>query len=265
MENHEYGDIIGSGDAPYLNRLAATYGLATSYYAIRHPSLPNYLALISGSTQGITDDCATCSVDAPNLMDQLEAHHKTWGAYIEDLPSPCFNGPSAGGPLAMIGRGTYVRRHDPFMYFVDIRDNPSRCGRVVPLDRLRDDLARDQLPDFVWITPNLTHDMHSASVRAGDAWLASFVPAILQSLAWRNDGVLFITWDEGTTDAGCCGNATGGRVPTLVIAPSSKPGYRSDTQYTHYGLLRTIEDAWQLGHLGHAGDPTTTPMSDLFR
>ncbi|MGH2458992.1 MAG: alkaline phosphatase family protein, partial [Chloroflexota bacterium] len=265
MENHEYGEIVGSSEAPYFNQLANTYGLANRYYAIRHPSLPNYLALMSGSTQGMTDDCGTCSVDAPNLVDQLEAHGKTWGAYLEDLPAPCFNGASAGGPLALVGRGTYVRRHNPFMYFANIRDNPARCDRVVPLDRFSEDLSHDRLPDFVWITPNLRHDMHSASIRAGDDWLASFVPKILDSSAWRNGGVLFITWDEGTTDAGCCGNAAGGRVATLVIAPNSKPGYRSETPYTHYSLLRTVEDAWQLGHLGHAGDPTTNPMADFFR
>src|SRR5579883_1848519 len=105
MENKEYDDIIGSPNAPYLNHLAATYGLATEYFANYHPSLPNYLELISGANQGITDDCGTCSVDAPNLVDQLEAHGKTWRAYMEDLPSPCFNGPSAGGPLAVVGRG----------------------------------------------------------------------------------------------------------------------------------------------------------------
>lgn len=265
MENREYGEVIGSPDAPYTNRLANTYALATRYYAIRHPSLPNYLALISGSTQGKTTDCETCTIDAPNLVDQLTVRQKTWTAYMDDLPGPCFNGTRAGGPLSLIGRAGYVRRHDPFMYFDDIRENPDRCRRVVPLSRFADDLGRNQLPAFVWITPGLSHDMHSSSTRDGDNWLASFVPAILQSSAWRNGGVLFITWDEGTTDAGCCGTAGGGHVPTLVIAANGKPGYRSSLLYTHYSLLRTIEDAWRLGYLGHAGDPATNAMAEFFQ
>lgn len=265
MENREYGQIIGSPDAPYLNQLADRYALATRYYAVRHPSLPNYLALISGSTQGMTTDCGTCSVSGPNLVDQLEAHHKSWKAYMEDLPGPCFNGVSAGGPLSLIGQAGYVRRHNPFMYFANIRENPQRCRNVVPLSQFASDLAKNQLPSFVWITPSLRHDMHSADTRVGDAWLSSFVPTILHSTAWRDGGVLFITWDEGTSNAGCCGVPGGGHIPTLVIRAAGKPGFRSAVPYTHYSLLRTIEDAWNLGYLGHAGDPQTNPMSDFFR
>jgi len=265
MENREYDQVIGSADAPYLNQLANTYGLATRYYAIRHPSLPNYLALTSGSTHGVTDDCATCTVNSINLVDQLEAHRKTWAAYMEDLPNPCFNGASAGGPLALIGRGGYVRRHDPFMYYDNVRESSERCHRVVSLSQLTDDLANNRVPNFAWITPNLQHDMHSSDTRAGDDWLASFVPTILGSSAWKDGGVLFITWDEGTTDAGCCDVAAGGHVPTLVIAANGKRGYRSGVPYNHYSLLRTIEDLWGLDHLGHAADPATKPMSDFFR
>lgn len=264
MENREYSAVIGSPDAPYSNQLASTFGLATRYYAIRHPSLPNYLALISGSIQGITNDCGSCSVNGPNLVDQLDAHHLSWGAYMEDLPSPCFNGTDAGGPLVLIGRDGYVRRHDPFLYFADIRTNPGRCRRVVPLSQLDAALQGGQVPDFVWITPNLQHDMHNSSTRDGDRWLASFVPKILASSAWRNGGVLFVTWDEGTTNDGCCG-VSGGRVPLLVVAASGKRGVRSAIPHTHYSLLRTIEDAWQLGYLGHAGDPNTSSLREFFR
>ncbi len=265
MENREYDQVIGSPDAPYINHLAATFALATRYYAIRHPSLPNYLALISGSTRGITDDCATCTVAAPNLVDQLEAQHRTWTAYMEDLPRPCFQGTQAGGGLPLIQENGYVRRHDPFIYFDDIRTSPERCRRIVPWDEFAGDLARGRIADFVWISPNLGHDMHSASTREGDTWLATFVPLILRSTAWKDHGALFIVWDEGTTAAGCCGNAAGGRVPALVIAADGRRGYRSDLVHTHYSLLRTIEDAWGLGYLAHAGDPETTPLGEFFQ
>jgi hypothetical protein len=264
MENKEYGDVIGSPAAPYLNRLATAHGSADRYYAIRHPSLPNYLALISGSTQGMTTDCAVCSFAAPNLVDQLEQHGHSWTAYVEDLPRPCFSGPFAGSLVDWLRGSVYVRRHNPFMYFDDVRDDARRCGQVVPLSHFSADLAAQHLPDFVWISPNLKHDMHSGSVRAGDDWLAAFVPPILETSAWRENGVLFITWDEGKSDQGCCGNAAGGHVPTLVVAAAGRPGFHSPLPYTHYSLLRTVEDAWGLELLGHSADSTTTPMADFF-
>lgn len=265
MENKEYGEIIGSDDAPYINNLARTYALATRYYAIRHPSLPNYLALVSGSTQGMTSDCSDCSFKAPNLADQLEAHQRSWGADMEDMPEPCYNGAYAGGPLAFLGVASYARKHNPWMYFEDITSDPARCGRVVPFTQLATDLAAGKLPDFVWITPNLKHDMHNGTVADGDGWLATTVPPLLASPAWRDNGVLFIVWDEGTSDAGCCGNAAGGHTPAIVVAADGKRGYQSPFPYSHYSLLRTIEDAWQLGYLDHAADPGTQAMSDFFK
>jgi acid phosphatase len=264
MENKEYGDVIGSNAAPYENKLAQTFASADRYHGVAHPSLPNYLALVSGSTQGRTDDCATCSFDAPNLVDQLEARGKSWAAYEEGLPAPCFNGPEAVSVVERVIGGGYVRRHNPLMYFRDVSGNPARCSRVVPLTAFADDVTAGRLPDFVWITPNLRHDMHDGSVAEGDAWLLTIVPSILDSPAWQNNGLLVITWDEGTTNAGCCGSAAGGHVPTLVLAAAGKRGYHSAVPYSHYSLLRSIEDAWQLGHLGHAGDPQTSPMADFF-
>ncbi len=251
MENKEYGQIIGNPDAPYLNELAARYALATRSYAVTHPSLPNYLALLGGDTFGVTSDCTSCLVDQTNLVDQLEARRKTWRAYMEGLPQPCFLGPSAGD---------YALKHDPFLYFRDIRDNPARCDQVVPLTRFAADLAAGTLPDFAWVTPNLQHDMHDGSVVDGDRWLAAVVPAILTSTAWRQDGLLLITWDEGNSDAGCCDLAAGGHVPTLVIATNGTPGARLATPVSHYSVLRTIEDAWGLDHLSHSGDPSVRPL-----
>ncbi|MGO8951180.1 MAG: alkaline phosphatase family protein [Ktedonobacterales bacterium] len=254
MENREAGDIIGSPQAPYLNKLAETYGLADSSYAIAHPSLPNYLALLGGETFGIDSDCTTCYVQAPNLVDDLTAGHKSWGAYMESMPSPCFIGDSY----------PYAQKHDPFMYFDDIRNNPARCRQVVPLTGLENQLAAGRVPDFIWITPNMCSDMHDCSTTQGDSWLAEWVPRILASPAWKTGGVLFITFDEGTTDDGCCRYAGGGHIVTLVISPLGKPHYRSNIPYDHYSLLRTIADAWGMPELGHAADPATTPLVDFF-
>jgi phosphatidylinositol-3-phosphatase len=257
MENHEYGSIIGSAAAPYINSLANSYGLATNYYGVSHPSLPNYLALTAGSTFGITSDCTTCYVGATNIADQVESSGRSWKAYMEDMPSPCYAGASAGN---------YAMKHNPFMYYNDIRNNAARCAaHVVPFNQFAGDMSSGQVPNFVWITPNMCNDMHDCAVSTGDGWLRSVVPMITASAAFRNGGVLFITADEGSSNAGCCGDSWGGRVATLVISPRVIRGFRSSVAENHYGLLRTIEDGFHLAHLGAAGWSSSTPLREYFR
>jgi hypothetical protein len=257
MENHEYGAVIGRPDSPYVNGLAASYGLATNYFAASHPSLPNYFALTAGSTFGIASDCTTCFVNAINIADQVESSGRSWKAYMEDMPTPCYMGASSG---------SYAMKHNPFMYYNDIRNNPARCAaHVVPFTQFGVDLSTGQVPNFVWITPNMCNDTHDCPVATGDAWLGSIVPRITGSPAFRNGGALFITWDEGSSNAGCCGDAWGGHVATLVISPKSIPGARSSIAENHYSLLRTIEDGFGLAHLGAAGWSSSVPMREYFR
>jgi hypothetical protein len=257
MENHEYGSVIGRPEAPYVNSLAATYGLATNYYAASHPSLPNYFALTAGSTFGIASDCTTCYVTATNIADQVESSGRSWKAYMEDMPAPCYMGSSSGN---------YAMKHNPFMYYTDIRNNPARCAaHVVPFAQFGVDMSSGQVPNFVWITPNMCNDTHDCPVSTGDAWLGNIVPRITGSAAFRNGGLLFITWDEGSSNASCCGDAWGGHVATLVISPRSISGFRSSTAENHYSLLRTIEDGFQLGHLGAAAWSSNVPLREYFR
>ncbi len=255
MENHEASSIIGNTSAPYINSLAQQYGFAANFYAIGHPSLPNYLALIGGDTFGITSDCTTCFVNAPNLVDQLEGAGKSWKAYMEDMPSPCFVGNS--GTL-------YRQKHNPFIYFDDIRKNAARCNQIVPFTQFATDLQKNRVPNYAWITPNMCDDMHSCSIGAGDAWLKTWVTKILASPAWQQNGVLFITYDEGSTTMGCCTVASGGHIATVVISPLGKPAYQSAIVYDHYSLLRTIEEAWDLPLLNGANCDCSQPMADFF-
>src|SRR3989440_3492155 len=257
MENHEYGSVIGSAAAPYANSLASTYGLATNYYGASHPSLPNYLALTAGSTFGITSDCTTCYVSATNIADQVEASGRSWKAYMEDMPSACYLGASSGN---------YAMKHNPFLYYTDIRNNAARCAaHVVPFAQFSADMSSGQVPSLVWITPNMCNDMHDCAVSTGDAWLGSVVPTITGSAAFRNGGVLFITFDEGSSNAGCCGSTSGGHVVTLVISPRSISRYRSGIAENHYGPLPPIEDAFRLAHLGAAASAANVPLRAYFR
>jgi len=249
MENHGYDEIIGNPDAPFLNLLADSYGVATNYVAVGHPSLPNYLALTSGDTFGITTDCTDCFQQAPNLVvDRVAASGRTWRAYMESMPSPGYLGDAY----------PYMQKHNPFVYYDDLRTDPAQLANVVPASQLAADLATvPTTPAFGWITPNMLDDMHDGTVAQGDAWLSQQIPALQSAPAWtEQQSLLVITWDEND-------NAPGNQVATLVIADQVAPGFRSATAYNHYSLLRTIEVAWGLEPLT-ANDAEAAIMTDFF-
>ena len=254
MENKEYPQIIGSPDAPYVNGLAAHYLLAERSYAVAHPSLPNYLALLGGDTFGVTSDCTGCHVSAVNIVDQLERAGISWGAYLEDLPRPCFGGAGAGG---------YAKKHNPFAYYDDIAGSPARCGKLVGFARLAGGLRSGRLPTYVWISPNLCDDGHDCGVATGDRFLARTVPALLHELGPH--GFLVITWDEGGSDRGCCGTAQGGHIATILAGPDVLSGARERGPVDHYGVLATIEEALGLPRLASANDPLAGRLTPLFR
>lgn len=240
FENKDRGSVIGARDAPTFTAMARRYAQLTRYYGVAHPSLPNYLALISGSTQGVTTDCTSCSFDAKTLAATLPEAQRTWKLYAEGLPRAGFTG-------AFSGR--YAKKHIPFLYFrgVDMQ-------RVVPFTQLRTDLARGQLPDYAMIVPDLCDSMHDCSVRTGDTWLRRELPSLLT----LQNTVVFVTFDEGTSDA-----HGGGRVPALVLGTAVRPHSTYYRVATHYGLLRTIEDAWGLPRLGRTA--TATPITGIWR
>lgn len=253
LENKEYGDVIGSPEAPYLNGLIHRSGLATRSYAITHPSLPNYLALTSGSTHGITSDCTDCRVAGPNLASQLDRAGRSWNAYLEGAPGRCFAGSEANG---------YAKKHNPLAYYDDIVRNRVRCQRLVPLSTLTRDLRSGALPDFALISPDLCHDTHDCGIGVGDRFLADLVPAVRAELGPH--GFLVLTWDEGTTDAGCCGVARGGHIGTVVIGPDVRRGARSSRPVDHYGVLRFIERALALPSLAGARRADDRALRSLF-
>lgn len=246
MENKDYGSIVGSGAAPYENRLIARYGLATNFYAETHPSEPNYIALTSGGLQG-TDSDGTYDLSVPSLFDQVETSGRTWHVYAQGYPGNCFRSfqadPIQDGPGAP---GDYVRKHNPAISYTSISGDPARCANIGKLAGFDPGAA-----DFEMIIPNEINDMHSSSVSAGDAFLATFVPQIIDSPDFA-DSLLIITWDEDSTNG-----AGGGHIATIVASPGMTPGSRFDGAATHYSLLRTIEQAWGLPLLGAAATAGT--------
>ena len=243
FENKPETGIIGSPDAPYITTLAASCALATDYHGVTHPSLPNYLAATSGSTNGVADDGGPAAhpLAGPSLFGQVGAAGKEWRSYEESMPSPC----------ALASSGTYAVKHNPAAYFTAVRTDCARWD--VGLDQLTADLGADHLPAFALVTPDLCHDMHSCSVSAGDTWLRRTLPTLLSSSIYAHGTTaILITWDEDDS-------AHDNRVPLLVVAPSVAPQTRIGAKLDHYSLLRTTEQMLGLPFLGSAAQATPIP------
>ena len=248
LENHGYDQIIGSRQAPFLNRLARRGALATNYYAVGHPSLPNYLALTTGSTDGVTSDCNSCETSSPTLAGQLQNAHIPWRAYFEGIPTPGFEG------RAFLD---YTKHYNPFAYSEQIGDGAAR-KHVVGFGGLRHDLRRGSLPRFSWIAPDLLHDGHNASVAASDRFVARLVPRIVRALGPH--GVLIVTWDEAQGVVG----PRGGHIALIATGPGARRRARVSTPTNHYSLLATLEAGLRLPPLGQAGAPSTQLLAGLL-
>jgi len=256
LENKEYTSVVGNTQMPYFNTLARQYTLLTHYFAISHPSLPNYIALVGGDTLGITSDCSKCWVNSPNLADLIESAGLTWRTYQESMPSPCDTSDNS----------LYAHRHDPFIYFDDIRTNAARCQNgIVPLTALDSDLANNSLPDFSFIVPNLCNSSHNCALSVTDAWLNTWVTKVMASQAYDQHTLIVVTWDEGQSNQTCCGfSSGGGRVAIVLISPLVRQGFRDNTSYTHYSLLKTIAESWGLQALGQAADAQVSLIAAPF-
>ena len=242
LENKQRDKVLGNPAAPAFNAFAANGAVLAGYRGVTHPSLPNYLALVSGSTHGIASDCTSCTVRGRSLADTLEAKRRTWKTYAEGLPRPGWTGPL---------RGRYAKRHVPFLYFRTVLSKPARLRRVVPLSQLSRDLAAKRLPDFALVVPDLCHDMHDCPVATGDAWLKRFLPRLLR----LPNTAVFVVFDES--------DSLDPRVPGLVIGTAVRPGSQFRPRLSHYGLLRTIEDAWGLARLGRSA--SVGPITGIWR
>jgi hypothetical protein len=216
FENQDYGSVIGSSDAPYTNLIASECGLATNFFAETHPSLPNYIAMTSGSTQGITDDedPASHPLSVPSIFSQLGSD---WRSLEESMPSNCLRS----------NFGEYAVRHNPAAYYTNV----DCAAQDVPLTSIPDLSAR-----FTFVTPNVCNDTHDCPVQTGDAWLSGFLPKIIESPEYEErETAVFITWDE---DNGGSSN----HIPTLVLSPFTRPGTQAVARYDHYSMLRTTEE-----------------------
>lgn len=237
MENHSSSDVIGSSAAPYLNSLAGQGASFSHSFAITHPSEPNYVALFSGSTQGVTNDSCPHTFSAANLGRELIAAGDTFAGYSDSMPSNGYTGCSSGD---------YARKHNPWSNFSNVPSTSNLTYTEFPHDYTK-------LPTVSFVIPNLQHDMHDGTVQQGDTWLHDNLDSYAQ-WAKTHNSLLVVTWDEDD-------NSADNQIPTIFVGAGITPGTYSET-INHYSVLRTLEDLYHLPHAGASA--TTRPITDIW-
>jgi phospholipase C len=242
-ENHAYSDIIGSSNASYISLLARQGAVFTQSYAITHPSQPNYLALFSGSTQGVSSDNCPQTFSGSNLGSSLLHARLSFIGYSESMPENGYTGCYAPDSLT----ADYARKHNPWVDFTNVPASSNLTFNNFPTNY-------NMLPTVSFVIPNQYDDMHSASVQQGDSWLQGHLSGYAQ-WARAHNSLLIITWDE---DDGSASN----QIPTLFIGSMVKPGRYSE-QINHYSVLRTIEDMYGLPALNESAN--VGAISDVWQ
>jgi len=230
FENTGFDEALSQ---PFFKRVAAQGAVLTNYRAVAHPSQPNYVALVAGTTRGVVDD-RNVDLDLRHLGDLLEARGKTWKVYAEGYPGNCFLGAQ---------HGRYVRKHVPFLSFKNVQTNPERCAKIVEADQLFADVRSGSLPDYSMVVPDLDDDGHDTGAEFADRWFERRFGPLLADPAFTQELLFVATFDEDD-------RMGGNRVYTALVGPAIRPGLVSNAPYTHYSLLRTVEDAFGLGTLG---------------
>ncbi len=263
MGNHAICDILTScgGNGSYTTALAEGYGLAAHYVGCKATDLPNYLCLTGGSDFGCarygggpnSNNCTRAAWNATNIVDRLESAGLTWKAYLEGIPSNCYGSDS----------GSYLVRHNPFVYYGDIARSAARCARVVPAGRADSALLSDlgspsNASNYMWITPNACNGMYYCPIETGDAYLSHLVLPILTSNVFRTQrAALFLTFDQ---DSGGAGHPN---LLTVWAGPAAAARYNTSRFYNHSSLLATIETNWNLPPLT-SSDGNARDMAEFF-
>lgn len=280
MENTGYKTVVGNPNAPYLNSMIDRFALATHYQATGHASLDNYIAMTSGQppNPATSGDCffygtPFCIQDVENIADQMEGAGYTWKGYMDAMKEPCQHTDENTVEQSQSG---YSPRHNPFVYYRSIVDDQERCeAHVVGMGRLWKDLRAGQVPNYSFITPDTCHDGHDhgdpckegGGVEEADSFASRTIPRLLRNEAWKEGGLLVLTFDEsGIEDDDNPVSAEngdpdfGGHVYTVLVSPNVEPGSKLKETYNHYGLLKTVEDIFCLDYLAGAAGPATRSM-----
>lgn len=228
LENKSRESVLSN---PYFKGLAERGVQLTNYRGVSHPSQPNYIAMTAG--EPFVSDDSVHNLPQSNLVDLLEDAQIAWRAYEGNYPGQCFAGAQAGDTAS----GRYVRKHNPFVSFDDVRNNPQRCSKIVNADRLSADIAGGQLPAVSFYVPNENADMHDQPLAYGADWLKSFLEPKLMDPRFTDNTLIVITFDETNSDLS---DPAADHLYAVLIGPLVRAGTTDSTQYNHYSILRTI-------------------------
>ena len=243
FENTSYATAI---QQPFFKKLAASGANFTNFTALTHPSQGNYIALTSGDTEGVTND-NQYDLNVSNVVDLLEAKGITWKVYAESFPENCFQGMKSGN---------YYRKHNPFMSFVDIQNNPARCSHIVNAQKFSSDLQNGDLPEYIFYVPDIQNDGHNTGVTYADAWYGKTFGPFLNDSRLMDNAILISTFDEGSS-------GPKNRIYTSIVGPAVNPGNYADNLTTP-SLLRLVEENWSLGDLGKL-DASATAITNIWK
>ncbi len=250
MENQDY-DATEATPAFQQIQNMSNNRLLSNYFAVAHPSLPNYLASIAGTTFGVTDDSppAVHAQNAPSILDLLEKKGISWKMYAENYPGNCFLGATNGIPHS------YAVKHVPALYMKSITSKPSRCANVVNASEFETDFQAGTLPQWWYYVPNLNNDGHDTGLSyVADYLNSTWIPRF-QDPTFTKDLAMVMTYDESETY-----DAPNHIYAALIGDALTNNGVRNDTtEYSHYSLIKTVEDNWGLGSLGK-NDTTATAI-----
>ena len=246
LENANQVDALRQ---PFLASLARRGATLTHYSAIAHPSQPNYIAMVAGSTLGVTSDANT-NVDARQIGDLVEARGLEWKVYAEGYPGNCFLGAASRN---------YVRKHVAFLSFKGVQGDPARCGRIVDGSQMVTDVRTGKLPALSFYIPDIKDDGHDTGVAYADHWLSQTFGPLLADSRFTKGLLLVVTFDEAKRSL-----FGDNRVATILVGDAVKPGVTFDGRTDHYALLRLIEERLGLGGLGE-GDAAAAPIVGIWR
>ena len=244
FENTDYATTMKQ---PFFAEFAKVGANLENMSALTHPSQGNYISMISGETYKIINDNKV-DLKATHIGDLIEAKKLTWKVYAEDYPGNCFKGETAGD---------YVRKHIPFMSFINVSTNPVRCKNIVNASQLDSDINSASLPNYSMYIPNLKNDGHNTGVAFANQWFSKKFGPLMKDAKFMNEMLLIVTFDEAESH-------TTNQIYTAMYGDSVIAGATSKKSYDHYSILKTIEAAWDLGSL-HQQDEKAEAITDILK
>jgi phospholipase C len=248
LENTNYDEAM---QQPFMASLAQKGALLSNFQAESHPSQPNYIAMVSGSTQGVNGD-GNVNLAARHLGDLLEEKGYDWKAYAEGYPGNCFLGAKSG---------KYARKHVPFLSFRNVQGDAARCAKVVNARQFDADVAAGSLPAFSFYAPDLDNDGHDTGAAYADRWLRTRFEHLLTTPSFAADTLFVLTFDENDD---MFGESSSNQVFTALVGPMVRGGSNLSDSLNHYSLLRLAEDNWSLDHLTR-GDGEANPIVGIWQ